>query len=260
MWRFSFSKRRWPNEWAQVGWLGRQKLARMTSPGEEEGVDRWWRKMMLRVAIPAQTLLHLSTGPKAQRFQVRISVGNPTSGCPSAIFLGTCVSDDTDLTPTSLWRCFVPCSSASAASDTFSILHWFHPEALVLGHNPSGYGCCSVTHHVQLFATPGTAARQASLSFTISQSFLKLMSTVLVMPSNHLILLSPSPPALNLSSIRVFSNESAFPIRWPKYWSFSFSISPPNKHSGWFPLGLTGFILLSKGLSRVFSRLFTRVF
>ena len=80
---------------------------------------------------------------------------------------------------------------------------------------------------VWLFVTPWTAARQASLSFTISQSLLKLMSIESMMPSNHLILCRPLllPPSV-LPSIRVFSNESALRIRWPKYWSFSFSISP----------------------------------
>ena len=80
--------------------------------------------------------------------------------------------------------------------------------------------------HVQLFATPWTASRQASLSITNSQSLLKLMSIESVMPSNHLILCSTfllSP--LIFPSIRVFSNESVLCIRWPKYWSFSFSIS-----------------------------------
>ena len=84
---------------------------------------------------------------------------------------------------------------------------------------------------VRLFATPWTAACQASLSFTISQSLLKLMSIELVMPSNHLILCCP---LLLLPSIfpsnRVFSSESALHIRWPKYWSFS--ISPSSKYSG----------------------------
>ena len=84
-----------------------------------------------------------------------------------------------------------------------------------------------------LFATPWTAARQASLSITSSQSLLKLMSIELVMPSNHLILCRPLllPPSI-FPSIRVFSNESALRIRWPKYWSFSFSISPSNEYSG----------------------------
>ena len=83
---------------------------------------------------------------------------------------------------------------------------------------------------VRLFATPWNAARQASLSFTISQSLLKLMSTVSMMPSNHLILCHPLLllPSI-FPSIGVFSNESALHIRWPKYWSFSFSINPSNE-------------------------------
>ena len=87
--------------------------------------------------------------------------------------------------------------------------------------------------HVRLFVTPWTAARQASLSITNSQSLSKLMFIESVMLSNHLIL---SRPLLLLPSIfpsiRVFSNESALRIRWPKYWSFSFNISPSNEHSG----------------------------
>ena len=83
--------------------------------------------------------------------------------------------------------------------------------------------------HVWLFATPWIAERQASLSFTISQSLLKLMSIESVMPSNHLVLchLLLLLPSI-FPSIRVFSNELALHIRWPKYWSFSFSISPSN--------------------------------
>ena len=86
---------------------------------------------------------------------------------------------------------------------------------------------------VQLFATPWTAACQASLSFSISQSLLKLMSIESVMPSNHLILYRPLLllPSI-FPSIRVFSNNSALCIRWPKCWSFSFSISLSNEHSG----------------------------
>ena len=81
--------------------------------------------------------------------------------------------------------------------------------------------------------TPWTAACQVSLSITNCQSLLKLMSITLVMPSNHLILCLPLllPPSI-LLSIRVFSNESALHIRWPKYWSFSFSISPSSEHPG----------------------------
>ena len=86
---------------------------------------------------------------------------------------------------------------------------------------------------VSLFATPWTAARQASLPFTNSRSLLKLMSIASVMPSNHLILCCPLLllPSI-FPSIRVFSNESVLHIRWPKYWSFSFNISPSNEYSG----------------------------
>ena len=86
---------------------------------------------------------------------------------------------------------------------------------------------------VQLFATPWTAAHEASPSIISFWSVLKLMSTELVMPSNHLILCHPLllPPSI-FPSIRVFSNESVLCIRWPKYWSFSFSISPSNGYSG----------------------------
>ena len=86
---------------------------------------------------------------------------------------------------------------------------------------------------VRLFATPWTAARQAFLSITNIQSFLKLMSSELVMPSNPLILCFPLLllPSI-FPSISVFSNKSALLIRWPKYWSFSFDISPSNEHPG----------------------------
>ena len=85
---------------------------------------------------------------------------------------------------------------------------------------------------VWLFATPWTAPRQASLSISNSRSLLKLLSIELVMPSNQLILCRPLllPPSI-FPRIRVFSNKSALHIRWPKYWSFSFSISPPNEYS-----------------------------
>ena len=86
---------------------------------------------------------------------------------------------------------------------------------------------------VRLFVTPWTAVHQASLSITNSQSLLKLMSVESVMPSNHLILCCPLLLPLSIfPSIRVFSNESVLHIRWPKYWSFSFSISPSNEYSG----------------------------
>ena len=104
---------------------------------------------------------------------------------------------------------------------------------------------------VWLFATPWTAAHQASLSFTISWSLLKLMSIELVMPSNHLILCCPLLllPSI-FPSIRVFSNELILSIRWPKYWSFSFSISPSNDYSGLISFRMDWF---DPWLSRVFS-------
>ena len=101
---------------------------------------------------------------------------------------------------------------------------------------------------VWLFVIPWTVPHQSSLSFTNSQSLLRLMFIESVMPSNHLILCHPLllTPS-NFSSIMVFSNESVLCIRWPKYWSFSCNISPSNEYSG-FPLGLTGSISLqSKG-------------
>ena len=85
---------------------------------------------------------------------------------------------------------------------------------------------------VQLFATPRTAAHQASLSFTISQSLRKLMSIESVMPSNHLILCHPLLLPSSFPSIRVFSSELALRFRWPKYWSFTFSINPASEYSG----------------------------
>ena len=100
--------------------------------------------------------------------------------------------------------------------------------------------------HVQLFGTPWTAARQASLSFTISQSLLKLMSIESVIPSKHIISCHPFllPPSI-FPSIRVFSSESAHLIKWPKYWSFSFSISPSNEYSGLISFRIDRFDLLA---------------
>ena len=115
--------------------------------------------------------------------------------------------------------------------------------------------CYSVTQSCPTLCDPWTATPQASLSFTISRSLLKFMSIESTMPSSHLILCLPILLLpLIFHSIRVFSNESTVCIRWPKYWSFSFSTVLPMKNQGWFPLGLTGLIsLLSKRLSRVFS-------
>ena len=100
--------------------------------------------------------------------------------------------------------------------------------------------------HVRLFVTPRTAAPQASLSITNSRSLLKLMCIELVMPSNHLILCRPLLllPSI-FPSITVFPKESVLRIRWPKYWSFSFSISPSNEYSGLTSFRIDWFDLLA---------------
>ena len=100
--------------------------------------------------------------------------------------------------------------------------------------------------HVRLFAILWTAAHQTSLSFAISWSFLKLMSIASVMPSNHLILCLPLLllPSI-FPSFRVLSNESVLRIRWPKYWSFSFSISPSNEYSGLISFTVDSFDILA---------------
>ena len=122
-------------------------------------------------------------------------------------------------------------------------------------------GCCHYLHSVQFShsimfdsATPWTAACQAYLSITNSQSLLKLMSIESVMPSSHLILCHPLLlwPSI-FPSIRVFSNESVLHIRWPKYWNFSFSISPSNEYSGLISFRIDWFDLLAEGDSQASS-------
>ena len=104
----------------------------------------------------------------------------------------------------------------------------------------------SVAQSCLTLCNPWTAARQASLSITNSWSLLKLMSMESVMPSSHLILCRPLLLLLSIfPSIRVFSNESALHIRWPKYWSFSFSISPSNEHPGLISFRLDWLALLA---------------
>ena len=116
------------------------------------------------------------------------------------------------------------------------------PNVLILKCLNSCWNITNVTYmsssvqslsRVWLFATPWTAAHQTSLSITSSRSLLKLMSTESVMPSNHLILCHPLPlPSSMFPIIRVFADESALRIRWPKYWSFSFNISTSDEYSG----------------------------
>ena len=133
-----------------------------------------------------------------------------------------------------LWICCVP------ASDKV------HPSGL-------SFSYVQLLSRVRLFVTPRAAARQASLSLTNSQSSLKLMSIELVMPSNHLILCHPLLllPSI-FPSIRVFYNESVLCIRWPKHWSFHFSISPSNEYSALISLRMDRFDLtVQRNLKRL---------
>ena len=117
----------------------------------------------------------------------------------------------------------LPCHSSKLITGSFISVFW----------NTLQFSSIQLLSCVWLFVTPWTTACQASLSIINSQSLLKLMSIEAVMPSNHLILCHPLLylPSI-FPSIRVFSNESAVCIRWPKFWSFSFNISPSNEHSG----------------------------
>ena len=145
------------------------------------------------------------------------------------------------------WTC-VPCIGR------WILNHWTTREVLFLFHYII-LSSVQLLGHVPLFATPWTAARQASLSITNSRSLLKLRSIESVMPSNHLILCHSLllPPSI-FPSIRVFSSESVLRIRWPKIWSFSFSISPSNEDSGLISFRMDWLDLFAvQGLSRVFS-------
>ena len=118
-------------------------------------------------------------------------------------------------------------------SNVFCRYRQVYSKIYVEGHQSVQFSSVQSLSCVQLFGAPWTAALQTSLSITNSWSLLKLMSIESVMPSNRLILCSPLHllPSV-FPSIRVFSNESVLHIRWPKYWSFSFNISPSNEYSG----------------------------
>ena len=144
------------------------------------------------------------------------------------------------------------CSSVSLLGMFFALLpqhyNWFSAVF-------SLFSSVQLLSHVQLFANPWTAVCQASLSITNSQSLLKLRSIESAMPSNHLIFFRPLLllPSI-FPSIKVFSNESALRIRWPKYWLLASASVFRMNIQDWSPLGWTGWISLqSKGLSRVFS-------
>ena len=153
--------------------------------------------------------------------------------------------------------------------DLYSSVLWtevvmVYQEFIELGASDS-IKCCRCFSSVQLlsciwlFVTPWSAVCQYSLSFTISLSLLKFMSIELVMPSNHLILCHPLllPPSI-FPNIRVFSKESVLHIRWPKDWSFSFSVSSSNEYSGLISFRIDWFDLLAvQGTAWVFSRVFS---
>ena len=122
---------------------------------------------------------------------------------------------------------------SSMFKNTYNRSVSFYLNMLMSAKNQTKVSSVQSLSRVRLFATPWTTAPQASLSITNSRILLKPMSTESVMPSNHLILCHPLIllPSI-IPSIRVFSNESVLRIRWPKYWSFSFSISPSNEYSG----------------------------
>ena len=121
-----------------------------------------------------------------------------------------------------------------------------HMDSLCCTGETHQFNSVQLLSRVWLFATPWTAAHQASLSITNSRNLSKLMSIEVVMPSNHLILCHPLLllPSI-FSSLRVFSNESARHIRWPKYWSFSFNISPSNEHPGLISFRMDGLDILA---------------
>ena len=139
-----------------------------------------------------------------------------------------------------VYRCFLIELSYIAIKILISPIPYFQNCLQV-----SQFSSIQLLSHVRLFATPWTAALQASLSNSNSQSLLKLMSIESVMPSNVLILYHPLLFLLSVfPCIRVFSNESVLHIRWPKYWSFNFSISPFNEYSGLISFSMDWFDLL----------------
>ena len=134
----------------------------------------------------------------------------------------------------------VICSATEVAQFIkYSLCAFYMPGAVLASRDQS----VQSLSHVRLFATPWTAACQASLSFTISRSFLKLMSIESVMPFNHLVLYRPLLLPSIFPSIGVFSNETVLHIRWPKYWSFS--ISPSSEYSGLISFRIDWFDLLA---------------
>ena len=163
------------------------------------------------------------------------------------------------LWPHGLQHARLPCPSLSpgVCTNSFPLSLWYHPTILpsVAPSLPAfnlsqdkgpQFSAVQLLSHVQLFATPWTAARHTFLSITNSWSLLKLMSIEMLIPSNHLTLCHPLllPPSI-FPSIRAFYKKSVLLIKWPKYWSFSFSISPSNEHSGLISFRMDWLDLLS---------------
>ena len=144
--------------------------------------------------------------------------------------------------------CLILCDTMDCSLPGSSVSHYLQSLLEFISIEFSSVQSLS---RVQLVVTPWTAAHQASLSFTNSRSLLRLVSIESVMPSNYLILCRPLLPLSVFPSIRVFSSESFLRIRWPKYCSFSFSVSPSNKYSGVISFRIDCFdFLQSKGLSK----------
>ena len=166
--------------------------------------------------------------------------------------LGMKCQSGNDIPSSSIFYCHIPSTVWNICSYLFieplgltypksCLTSWnCHFKGSFFSHSAKNVAVKSLSS-VQLFTIPWTTARQASLSFTISWSLLKLTSIESVMPSNHLIHCYP----FSSPSIRIFSNESALHIRWPKYQSFSFSISPSNGYSGWISFRMDWLDLLA---------------
>ena len=175
-------------------------------PGESQGGGAWWAVV---------------SGVAQSRTQLKRLSSSSSQWQPTLVFLPGKSQERWSLVGCCLW--------GRTESDTTEMTQQQQSESIVC----SPISSVQELSHVWLFATPWTTARQASLSITNSWTLLKLMSIESVMPSNHLILhRSLLLPPLIFPSIRVFSNESVLHIRWPKYQSFSFSISSSNEYSG----------------------------
>ena len=185
--------------------------------------------------LPTQPGFPVDSHGKQSAGNVGNMGSNPGSGRPPGGGLGntlqySCLENPMDR---EAWQARVQRASKSLKQLIMHTCTCARTHTRTLKHNLLIFSSVQSLSLVQLFATPWTAACQASLSITNFQSLLKLMSTESVMPSNHLILCRPLLLLLSIiPSTRVFSNESLLWISWPKYWSFSFSISPSNEYSG----------------------------